>query len=91
MPLVWQEKLYEAGEVIMDAKLIVNGKEFDIEILDPELQKMLSSERHGQWLINPDGYYPYCSECGEEPDSGVMTKRCPNCGAKMDKHTRVVK
>jgi ligand-binding sensor protein len=40
--------------------------------------------QHGRWLINPDGYYPYCSVCKEEPDSGKMTKHCPNCGAKMD-------
>lgn len=38
---------------------------------------------HGRWLINPDGYYPYCSECKEEPESGKMTKFCPNCGADM--------
>lgn len=41
-------------------------------------------ERHGEWKINPDGYYPYCTECGEEPQGGEMTKWCPNCGAKMD-------
>ena len=41
--------------------------------------------RHGKWLINSDGYYPYCSECKEEPKSGIMTHYCPNCGAKMDK------
>ena len=41
-------------------------------------------ERHGEWKINPDGYYPYCSECGKEPKNGVMSKFCPNCGAKMD-------
>jgi ligand-binding sensor protein len=40
---------------------------------------------HGRWLINSDGYYPYCSECKEEPKSGIMTHYCPNCGAKMDK------
>ncbi len=41
-------------------------------------------QKHGQWFINPDGYYPYCSECHEEPEGGKMTKFCPNCGAKMD-------
>ena len=41
--------------------------------------------RHGRWIISSDGYYPYCSECKAEPKSGVMTKYCPNCGAKMDK------
>ena len=40
---------------------------------------------HGKWLINCDGYYPYCSECKEEPKGGNMTKYCPHCGAKMDK------
>lgn len=36
-----------------------------------------------RWLINPDGYYPYCSACLAEPQSGVMTDFCPNCGADM--------
>ena len=38
----------------------------------------------GRWIINPDGYYPYCSECKGEPKHGEMTNYCPNCGAKMD-------
>ena len=41
-------------------------------------------EKHAKWNINPDGYYPYCSCCKEEPPSGIMTKYCPNCGARMD-------
>lgn len=41
--------------------------------------------KQGKWIINSDGYYPYCSCCKEEPESKVMTKYCPNCGAKMDK------
>lgn len=40
-------------------------------------------ERHGEWKINCDGYYPYCSECKEEPKNGVMSDFCPHCGAKM--------
>ena len=40
---------------------------------------------HGRWLINSDGYYPYCSECKEEPKNGIMTHYCPNCGARMEK------
>lgn len=39
---------------------------------------------HGRWIICSDGYYPYCSECKEEPKHGEMTNYCPNCGAKMD-------
>ena len=40
--------------------------------------------KHGKWLICSDGYYPYCSECKNEPQGRVMTDYCPNCGAKMD-------
>lgn len=38
-----------------------------------------------QWFINPDGYYPYCSNCKNEPRSGDMTDYCPSCGAFMGK------
>ena len=38
---------------------------------------------HGKWIINSDGYYPYCSECKQEPKG--LSKFCHNCGAKMDK------
>jgi transcriptional regulator with XRE-family HTH domain len=41
-------------------------------------------EKHAKWLINCDGYYPYCSNCKTEPPSRIMTKYCPNCGARMD-------
>ena len=40
--------------------------------------------KHAEWKINPDGYYPYCPECYHEPKNGVMSKYCPECGAKMD-------
>lgn len=39
---------------------------------------------HGKWVISSDGYYPYCSACLKTPESGVMTKHCPECGARMD-------
>ena len=40
-------------------------------------------QSEGEWIISSDGYYPYCSECKNEPKNGVMTDFCPNCGAKM--------
>lgn len=43
-----------------------------------------SEQKTAQWLINSDGYYPYCSECMKEPPK-YMTAFCPNCGAKMSK------
>lgn len=42
-----------------------------------------SEKRKGHWLINSDGYYPYCSICNNEPKSRIMTDYCPNCGAYM--------
>ena len=37
----------------------------------------------GQWIICSDGYYPYCSNCKQEPKGRVMSHFCPNCGADM--------
>jgi Zn finger protein HypA/HybF involved in hydrogenase expression len=39
--------------------------------------------KHGEWKICCDGWYPYCSECGEESKVNNMTNYCPNCGADM--------
>lgn len=61
---------------------------YGIEISIGEIKKFAASDVkevvHGKWEICSDGYYPYCSVCKEEPSVGVMTKYCPNCGAKMD-------
>lgn len=38
---------------------------------------------YAEWIINSDGYYPYCSNCKNEPDYGIMSYYCPMCGAKM--------
>lgn len=40
--------------------------------------------KHGRWEINCDGYYPYCSNCKNEPQGREMTLYCPNCGVRMD-------
>lgn len=41
------------------------------------------AHRTGEWKINCDGYYPYCSECKNEPPGRIMADYCPRCGAKM--------
>lgn len=42
-----------------------------------------SEKRKGCWLINSDGYCPYCSICNNEPKRRIMTDYCPSCGAYM--------
>ena len=42
-----------------------------------------NSNKEGKWEINCDGWYPYCTVCGEEPNDGKMTPICPKCGAKL--------
>lgn len=41
-------------------------------------------KKTAHWYINPDGYYPQCSNCNEEPESGLLEYTCPNCGAVME-------
>lgn len=42
-----------------------------------------AAQKTAHWDICCDGYYPFCSACGEEPPGREMSKYCPNCGAKM--------
>lgn len=50
--------------------------------------------KYGVWIIDCDGYYPYCSLCRYEPERTIThsdnrTPYCPNCGAKMKKECEV--
>lgn len=56
----------------------------EIESWIDKIPKAQPKLKTAQWLINSDGYYPYCSECMKEPPN-CMTAFCPNCGAKMSK------
>jgi hypothetical protein len=49
-----------------------------------DLPSVQPAQKTGRWLINSDGYYPYCSICKNEPQGRIMTDYCPNCGAKME-------
>ena len=55
-----------------------------IALLWQQQRCVVAEVKHGKWKINSDGYYPYCSECNNEPENGKLTKYCPNCGAKID-------
>jgi predicted Zn-ribbon and HTH transcriptional regulator len=77
-------------DLINRQKAEIKKKDIEIDILIRKNEtlkdeiaevKSESKPKQGKWLINPDGYYPYCSECGYEPKA--MTKFCPECGADM--------
>ena len=73
---------------LFDCKELEKGKHWDGHT-EKDVTRLLSlpsaqpKQKIGEWRINSDGYYPYCSECKEEPKNREMTKYCPNCGAKM--------
>lgn len=66
-----------------NAVLLIKAMESELKAKKKKTDKKV---KHGKWIwdINSKGYYQYCSCCKEKPQSGVITKHCPNCGAKMD-------
>ena len=54
-------------------------KPFEIVDVNAECVK-----KYGHWEVSFDGYYPYCSECGYEPDRDESKDVCSKCGAIMD-------
>lgn len=71
-----------------DAALSAQNKSMNLNEIRERLKCLPAADvepvRHGRWMINSDSYYPYCSECNAEPKNGVMSKYCPDCGAKME-------
>lgn len=57
------------------------GYKRDISELDHLVFDSKRAEKTAHWDINTDGFYPFCSHCGEA--ARHMTPHCPNCGAKM--------
>lgn len=55
----------------MNAKLIVEGKEFDIEILDPELQKLIAPARKTGYERVKDNKYYFINGAGSAVDGHV--------------------
>ena len=69
---------------------VITAKEFYIKLCDLYIRLQIDNKKKtttvdsvpiASWIINPDGYYPYCSNCGKEPDD--IAENCPNCGAYM--------
>lgn len=51
------------------------------QIVEEEPNLLFGKEKTAHWDINTDGYYPFCSHCGEATQR--MSPYCSNCGAKM--------
>lgn len=60
---------------------ISGGHKRDISELDHLVFDSKREEKTAHWDINIDGYYPFCSHCGEATKH--MSPHCPNCGYKM--------
>lgn len=54
-----------------------------IKVLEVVKDSKPNEQLTAKWKINPDGYYPYCSNCGDEAECRAMTAYCPCCGAEM--------
>lgn len=66
------------------APTISGGYKRDISELDHlvfDSKREESKEKTAHWDICCDGYYPFCSHCGEAAQH--MSRFCPNCGRKM--------
>lgn len=77
-----------ANPDVFENKSYADGWNSVIKIINEQPTADVVGVKHGKWNINCDGYYPYCSECGYEPERPCFhkdnrTPYCPNCGAKM--------
>ena len=67
---------------------ITEGAKYILEMIDKAPTLKYEPVKHGHWIANNVliktvfARNCHCSECGFEPME--RTKRCPNCGAKMD-------
>ena len=56
-----------------------------------------AKNKPAHWYINPDGYYPQCSNCGYEPpremirrngDALIFPRYCSECGADTKREVK---
>ena len=83
-----QAMYHEAFEVDSDMQKWDGGCWIRYKLFEKVVDIMPSvptEQKTGRWLVNSDGYYPYCSLCKNEPQGRIMTDYCPNCGARMER------
>lgn len=70
-------------QIDVDRDELIRALQYDREQYEKGYQDCKAAmKKTGKWLINSDGYYPYCSQCKYEPKK--MTRYCPNCGVEMN-------
>lgn len=70
-------------QIDVDKDELIRALQYDREQYEKGYQDgKAAMKKTGKWLINSDGYYPYCSQCKYEPKE--MTRYCPNCGVEMN-------
>ena len=74
-----------------DVLTLINSKYTEVARLQDYINNkldaavmLINARNNAKWIISFSGYYPYCSHCKTEPKNGVMSKYCPECGARMD-------
>lgn len=83
-----EQEIKQFGEPNISIRPVAYGSENALRSVLNKMKELPTADVeemvHARWEINSDGYSPYCSHCKTEPKNGVMSKRCPECGAKMD-------
>jgi len=62
---------HELGENVVPVSDIEDAPAADVETV-----------RHGKWIDEDTAHNAFCSQCGR---LNRVSRRCPECGAKMDK------
>lgn len=72
-------RLYDEFDPTISGGYTRDISELDHLVFDSKREE--SEEKTAHWDICCDGFYPFCSHCGEAAQH--MTRFCPNCGRKM--------
>ena len=83
--VIFQMDFCEGQEDVKDLTIVSLDEVIDFYVKNKIRQDgKVNAQKTGRWVINSDGYYPYCSRCKREPRSRIMTKYCAECGAFME-------
>lgn len=87
----------ENGRCNITGDSVFDKRPFDCPLREDKSTTDVEEVKHGEWEDDADDLFwgnyivkKHCSECGYTPEFDRetelfnLTKRCPNCGAKMD-------